>query len=92
MFEFMNIYLAPGEYSTRLKIIPIIDPNYHSDKPSQENVGIQLNLVFTVSIPIIIRHGVGSVNIIPDKPKLVVIDNRTFNKYFTLMVIFDYSF
>lgn len=53
--------LAPGEYRTHLMVAPL--PEAKSDKkeaPIPENkIGINIDILFQVSIPIFIRHGDG---------------------------------
>ena len=67
--------LAPGEYRAHLKVVPIPD---QSSKPveSQDSEGVSINLdvVFSITIPIIVRHGQGNVNIIPGTPSLKKLD------------------
>ena len=67
--------LAPGEYRAHLKVVPIPD---QSSKPGEskdsEGVSINLDVVFSITIPIIVRQGQGDVKIIPGTPSLKKLD------------------
>ena len=65
--------LAEGEYRVHLKLASI--PNNEKAVPSESDkmpmspgkVGIKINIMMNVTIPLIIRHGDGDVGVIPKK-------------------------
>ena len=65
--------LADGEYRVHLKVASIPDhdksTSSESDKtpPEPGKVGIQINILMDVTIPLIIRHGKGDVGVAPKK-------------------------
>lgn len=48
--------LPPGEYRVHLQVNPIPDPQEDSG-PGEKGVAVKIDLLISVSIPIIIRHG-----------------------------------
>jgi len=64
--------LAPGEYRIHLKVAPVPDPLLPGDREGKESgkMSVHLDVVFNITIPIIIRHGQGFVKIVPQKPVL----------------------
>lgn len=64
--------LAPGEYRAHLKVVPTAPDQMSRDGggESPEKMSVNLNVLFAVTIPVIIRHGEGSVELVPDKPAL----------------------
>lgn len=91
--------LPSGEYRTHLRCVPTNKNATVSKMNKEQGVGIQVNLVFAISIPIIVRSGEGDVNIIPHTPRLITKDKthsleinfeRTglFSSYFDVNVFF----
>ncbi|MBF0204169.1 MAG: molecular chaperone, partial [Desulfamplus sp.] len=76
--------LAPGEYRVQLKVVPLPDPASPSDSSSKNKdngkIGIQINYIVAMSIPIIIRHGKGDVKVIPESTVLQKSESN--NDYF----------
>ncbi len=65
--------LAPGEYRSQLKVIPIPNPTIDSkdNKKESKGISVKINMVFSISIPVIVRHGVAEVQVIPNPPIIV---------------------
>jgi len=99
--------LAHGEYRVHLKVEPI-SPNQtqkNGNTPGKagkgkEKMSVNLNVLFSITIPVIVRHGEGGVSIEPEQPalgrrpdKAIVLDTplvRT-GAYSALFDIFAYS-
>ncbi|MBU0991173.1 MAG: DUF916 domain-containing protein [Proteobacteria bacterium] len=73
--------LPDGEYRSQLKVTPVIQPdakNSNQDN-NQQGIGITIDIVFGVSIPIIVRQGnAADIRITPHAPKLITKDNEYF--------------
>ena len=73
--------LAPGEYRAHLRVAPT-PPDQIPDAESgggTPQMKISLNVVFAITIPVIVRHGEGGVKIIPEDPVIKQMeDNRSF--------------
>ncbi len=64
-------HLAPGEYRTHLKVEPLPDPRDPKTQNHQsQGVSIHIDYYVAITIPVIIRHGKGKVNVIPVKTAL----------------------
>lgn len=59
--------LNPGEYRIHLKVSPVPDssPGPTASDSTREKLGIQINYIFAITIPVIIRHGRGDVRVTP---------------------------
>ncbi len=75
--------LAPGEYRVHLKVSPMApDESVNSgdtkaaDKRDKEKMSVNLNVLFAITIPVIIRHGDGAVALTPEKPALGQLAHR----------------
>ncbi len=87
--------LPAGEYRVHLRATPLSPPPAPSQKSKQEaKISIQLDVVMATSIPIIVRHGEGSVTLKPascilgkDGKSLSVQVNRTgeYSAYFGIV-------
>ena len=64
--------LAPGEYRAHLRVVPIPDARKapKADGKGQEQLQVNLDVIFSITIPIIIRHGQGDVKITAQAPQL----------------------
>ncbi len=64
--------LAPGEYRAHLRVVPIPDARKapETDGKKQEQLQVNLNVIFSITIPIIIRHGEGDVKVVAQAPQL----------------------
>lgn len=72
--------LTPGEYRAHLRVAPIppdqLAPGEaagsggKNDEQDPERVSINLNVLFAITIPVIIRHGEGGVSVTAGKPSL----------------------
>ena len=62
--------LAPGEYRAHLKVVPIAPDKTsgQTEKDGDAQMSVNLNLLFAITIPVIIRHGEGGVTLTPEKP------------------------
>lgn len=71
--------LPPGEYRTQLRVSPVLKKEpQKKTQGQQENVSINIKYAFSISIPIIVRHGKGDVNLVSNPPKLI----KKHEKYF----------
>ena len=60
--------LPEGEYRAHLKVTPIADaPEQAGEEKGRDpgKVSLNINLFVSIAIPVIVRHGEGSVNVIP---------------------------
>lgn len=68
-----NKKLPDGEYRAQLKVEPIPDPapaSGNGANTTPKKIGINIEIVFQVSIPIFVRQGTGEVNAVPHDPIL----------------------
>lgn len=70
--------LPDGEYRAQLKVSPIPKQKGPDNKQSNENISISIDIVFNVSIPVIIRHGKSDVRVTPKTPRRVVKEGQYF--------------
>jgi len=63
--------LPPGEYRTQLRIVPIPDKEPTKEASNQNKLSINIKYAFSISIPIIVRHGEGDMTIISNTPTLI---------------------
>ena len=65
--------LASGEYRAHLKVVPIAPDRAVPEKEEgpSDKMSINFNLLFAITIPVIIRNGETSVELVPEKPVLV---------------------
>jgi len=73
-------HLPPGEYRAHLKAVPIPARVSSPEKGTPQGMSVSLDVLFSVTIPIIIRHGQGTVELHPDPPVLKKRDKT--DKYF----------
>ncbi|MBU1194307.1 MAG: fimbria/pilus periplasmic chaperone [Proteobacteria bacterium] len=70
--------LPEGEYRSQLKVSPLPKQKGPDDQQNTENISISIDIVFNVSIPVIIRHGKSDVRVTPRTPRLVVKEGQYF--------------
>jgi P pilus assembly chaperone PapD len=70
--------LPEGEYRAQLKVSPVPGEKKPDPQENAENIAINIDIVFHVSIPIIIRHGKVDVTVAPLAPRLITRDQGYF--------------
>lgn len=72
--------LPAGEYRAQLKVSPILNIKQSPDENEHNNTGVDIKIkyAFSISIPVIVRHGQGEVNLVPHTPKLITKNEKTF--------------
>lgn len=70
--------LPEGEYRTQLKVTPVPREKASDDKKNDENISISIDIVFNISIPVIIRQGKTEVSVIPHPPRLILKEGKYF--------------
>ena len=71
--------LPDGEYRAHLKVEPVPDKRDNTesgDNNSQENIGVKINIVYQVSIPIFYRKGISETEAVPGQPVLMPPDGQ----------------
>jgi P pilus assembly chaperone PapD len=70
--------LPDGEYRAQLKVSPVLGEKKPDSQENSENIAINVDIVFHVSIPIIIRHGKAEAAVAPLAPRLITRDQGYF--------------
>jgi len=70
--------LPEGEYRAQLKVSPVPGEKTPNPQGNSENIAINIDIVFHVSIPIIIRHGKLDAALMPLAPRLITKDQGHF--------------
>ena len=70
--------LPEGEYRVQLKVTPVPGEKTPGSQGNAENIAINIDIVFHVSIPIIIRHGKVDAAVTPLAPRLITRDQNHF--------------
>ena len=70
--------LPDGEYRTQLKVEPLPMEKTSARQSGSDRISINIDVVFHVSIPVIIRHGQTRAAVTPHAPRLVNRDGRPF--------------
>lgn len=70
--------LPEGEYRAQLKVSPVPGEKTPDSQGNTENIAINIDIVFHVSIPIIIRHGKVDAAVAPLAPRLIARDQGHF--------------
>ncbi len=70
--------LPEGEYRAQLKVSPVPGEKTPDSQENSENIAINIDIVFHVSIPIIIRHGKVDATVAPLAPRLITRDQGHF--------------
>ena len=70
--------LPEGEYRAQLKISPVTGEKTPDPREDADNIAINIDIVFHVSIPIIIRHGKVDAALTPLAPRLITKDQGHF--------------
>ena len=70
--------LPEGEYRTQLKVTPVPGAKTLDPQGDKDNIAINIDIVFHVSIPIIVRHGQVDVALTPQEPRLITKNQQYF--------------
>lgn len=70
--------LAPGEYRTQLKVSTIPEKEHPESKGKNTGIAINIDIVFNVSIPVILRHGKVDVTVVPRAPRFITKDGQAY--------------
>ncbi|MDA8134413.1 MAG: fimbria/pilus periplasmic chaperone [Desulfobacteraceae bacterium] len=70
--------LPEGEYRAQLKVSPVPGEKAPDSRENTEKIAINIDIVFHVSIPIIIRHGKVDAAVAPLAPRLITRDQGHF--------------
>lgn len=70
--------LVPGEYRSQLRVAPIPANEQTKEEQAKKNISINIKYAFSISIPIIVRHGDGNVTIVSNEPILIKKNEKLF--------------